>query len=102
MLGSNYNAQIKNKDISPNNLKNTVSFGQKGNPNEKVDFAEYLGKDFGGLTGGNIIQEDNEAKMESLKNEAKNLNSALTYFGFPKLGDLFNDNLFEIENTLRW
>lgn len=87
-----------NKARSP-----VTSFGKNivSDSNDKVDFAEYLDKNYEGVMQS-AIQEDNETKTESLRNEHKNLNTALSYFGFPKLGDLFSNNLFEIENTLKW
>lgn len=91
--------------MNQNNSKSTVTFGQKLaiDSNEKVEFADYLDKDFASLAGGlNFMQEDNEVKTEMLKGEAKNLNQSLVYFGFPKIGDLFSTKLFDIENTLKW
>lgn len=71
--------------------------------NDKVDFAEYLDRDFASLTGGpNYVQEDNEYKAETLKSEAKSLNNALTSYGFPVMGDLFSNRLYDVENTLKW
>ena len=83
-----------------------MSFGQKvvSDSNDKVDLADYLDRDFASLTGGgpNYAQEDNEYKAETLKSEAKSLNNALTSYGFPMMGDLFSNRLYDIENTLKW
>ena len=106
MFDGNFNPQSKNnKEIAQNNSKTTATFGHKmaSDTNDKVDFADYLDKDFNSLAGGpSIMQEDIEYKAEALKTEAKNLNTALISYGFPKMGDLFSNKLFDIENTLKW
>ena len=46
-------------------------------------------------------REDDEQRIEALKNEMKNLRNSLATFGFPKIGDLFSNSIRDIEATLR-
>ena len=71
-----------------------------GNNYDRADLMSYLEKDFKEPTPSKV--EDNPYRAEMLKNELKNIQSVLPAFGFPVIGDLFSNNISDIESTLKW